>query len=318
MGCRCYHGERHLVRHLSQAVKGPPRLPPPKPAPPGHAESYNPPEEYLFNEDERKEWEDADEEERELNFLPQKYAALRKVPAYQNFVKERFERALDLYLCPRVMKKRLNINPDSLVPKLPSPEELRPYPTTVAVEYVGHEGRVRSVSVSSCGQWMLSGGDDGMVRLWEVQSGRLQKEWAIDVPAPAAAAAAAAVAADDDASSNPAAAATCAVLQVAFSPATPSVAACIVGPALIIFHTSLGNGEQQGATDRRLQSAAFCSMGCTSLARQSAYRKMIVTLTSSTTKLLYADTVAPAGCPSLTIAAFVFRTSDQMRAGCVK
>ena len=32
------------------------------------------------------------------------------------------------YLCPRTMKQKLNIDPDSLIPTLPKPQELRPFP----------------------------------------------------------------------------------------------------------------------------------------------------------------------------------------------
>lgn len=45
--------------------------------------------------------------ERKLNFLPQKFPSLRTVPAYGRFIQERFERCLDLYLCPRQRKMRV-------------------------------------------------------------------------------------------------------------------------------------------------------------------------------------------------------------------
>lgn len=35
-----------------------------------------------------------DPEDREKDYLPQKYTSLRKVPAWDNFVKERFERCM--------------------------------------------------------------------------------------------------------------------------------------------------------------------------------------------------------------------------------
>lgn len=53
----------------------------------------------------------------------------------------------DLYLAPRVRKNRLNIDPNSLLPKLPSPSELRPFPTVAQTIFRGHEGRVRSVAI---------------------------------------------------------------------------------------------------------------------------------------------------------------------------
>lgn len=37
-----------------------------------HAESYNPPAEYLFSAEELQKWEDLDPEDRKYNFIPQK------------------------------------------------------------------------------------------------------------------------------------------------------------------------------------------------------------------------------------------------------
>ena len=42
-----------------------------------------------------------DPEDRPDNFIPRGYDSMRKVPAYNNFVKERFERCLDLHLAPK-------------------------------------------------------------------------------------------------------------------------------------------------------------------------------------------------------------------------
>ncbi|XP_025778718.1 maestro heat-like repeat-containing protein family member 1 [Puma concolor] len=81
-------------------------VPAPKLALPGHAESYNPPPEYLLSEDERLAWEQQEPGERRLNFLPHRFPSLRAVPAYGRFIQERFERCLDLYLCPRQRKMR--------------------------------------------------------------------------------------------------------------------------------------------------------------------------------------------------------------------
>lgn len=74
-----------------------------------------------------------DPEDRPLNFIPQKIDCLRRIEFYDKLINERFERCLDLYLCPRTRKKKLDIDPDSLIPKLPKPEELRPFPTTVSI-----------------------------------------------------------------------------------------------------------------------------------------------------------------------------------------
>ncbi|KAL1956978.1 hypothetical protein VTO42DRAFT_6467 [Malbranchea cinnamomea] len=150
----------------------PMHIPAPKLPPPGFEESYHPPPEYLPDKKEREMWEQQDEEDREREFLPTNYDSLRKVPGYERFVKEKFERCLDLYLAPRVRRSKLNIDPESLLPKLPSPEELKPFPTTCATLFRGHRGRVRSLAIDPSGIWLASGGDDGTVRVWELLTGR--------------------------------------------------------------------------------------------------------------------------------------------------
>lgn len=151
-------------------------VPAPRAALPGHEESYNPPPEYLMTDEERAVWEEQDPEDRKLPFVPRKFSCLRQVPAFPRFIHERFDRCLDLYLCPRQRKMRVNVNPEDLIPKLPRPRDLQPFPTTQAMVYRGHEGLVRTISVSPSGQWLLSGGDDSTVRFWEVSSGRCLKK----------------------------------------------------------------------------------------------------------------------------------------------
>ncbi|KAI9168472.1 Ribosome biogenesis protein erb1 [Blastocladiella emersonii ATCC 22665] len=155
----------------------PMHLPAPKAKLPGNVESYNPPAEYLFTEEEKKEWLEADPEDRKLDFIPQKFDSLRKVPAYTRFIHDRFERCLDLYLCPRVRKTRVDVDPESLIPKLPDPKDLEPFPTSLSLVFRGHESRVRSFSLSPSGQFLLSGSDDGSLRLWEVATTRCLYKW---------------------------------------------------------------------------------------------------------------------------------------------
>ena len=53
-----------------------------------------------------------DPEDRPSNVLSKKYDSLRKVPGYSNFIQEKFERCLDLYLCPRQRKVRVSLMED--------------------------------------------------------------------------------------------------------------------------------------------------------------------------------------------------------------
>lgn len=153
------------------------RVPAPKVSLPTHDESYNPPAEYLPSKEERDEWENTDPDDRATNYLPQKMDALRHVPLYDNFIKERFERCLDLYLAVRIKKDAQRLTADDLLPKLPNPRDLRPFPTAKVLEFGPLPSRARSIDVHSAGQWLLSGSDDGVVRLWEVATGFMRAQW---------------------------------------------------------------------------------------------------------------------------------------------
>ncbi|XWS41183.1 hypothetical protein CRYUN_Cryun17cG0058300 [Craigia yunnanensis] len=192
-------------------------IPPPKPKLPGHEESYNPSLEYIPTQEEINSYQLMYEEDRP-KFIPKRFTSFRSIPAYENAIKDSFERCLDLYLCPRVRKKRINIDPESLKPKLPSRKDLRPYPVTCYLEYRGHKGAVLSISVEPSGQWIASGSKDGTVRIWEVETGRCLRLWEVGE----------------------------AVQHVAWNPLPElPVLAVSAGPDVLILNTGFGNEEEQ-------------------------------------------------------------------------
>lgn len=159
-------------QHEEPAAPNKMHLKAPKLPPPTHEESYNPPKEYLLTPEEVEKWEKTDPEDRELDFMPQSYGSLRKVPGYAKALRERFERCLDLYLAPRARDKRVNVDPNSLIPELPSPDTLKPFPIKKSTVYKGHSKRVRTISVDKSGNFLATGSDDGTVIVWDVLTGR--------------------------------------------------------------------------------------------------------------------------------------------------
>ena len=152
---------------------------------PDSAESYNPPPELLPTQAERAEIlsNNAEQSSIRATFLPTRYECLRHVPWYDRTLDERYQRCLDLYLFPRVKRQKLKIaNPDDLLPRLPAPRDLRPFPELLAMEFRGHTAAVRSMSVSPSGQWLATGCDDHLLRIFEVQSGRLVKHYDLRAP----------------------------------------------------------------------------------------------------------------------------------------
>ncbi|CEF67780.1 Ribosome biogenesis protein bop1 [Strongyloides ratti] len=159
------------------------RLDAPKCALPVHNESYNPPTEYLFDEKELADWEKTEPEMRKQNYIPVKYDSLRKVPFYENFYNERAERCLDLACAPRKRKERLNIDPSMLLPNLPDPKDLQPFPTKLSFYMRGHTGQVRTISVEpETGELLASGGADGTVKIWSIVNGRCLRTFKMGAP----------------------------------------------------------------------------------------------------------------------------------------
>ena len=79
---------------------------------------------------------------------------------------------MDLFLCPRVVRPKINIDPDSLIPQLPDPETLRPFPEEVKMVYKGHQSHITSIDYSTDGAWLITGSSAGEVIIWESLTGK--------------------------------------------------------------------------------------------------------------------------------------------------
>lgn len=153
------------------------RIEKPKSAPPGTYESYRPPAEYLPTEKTKERFARLRAIDKKEHFLPQMFSALRHVPFYNHTIQDRYQRCLDLAFFPRKQRTRLVVDPSKLLPELPDPKDLRPYPERLSFLYKGHTATVRSISVDPHGQFLATGCDDHIVRVYEILTGRLMKRY---------------------------------------------------------------------------------------------------------------------------------------------
>ena len=109
------------------------------------------------------------------------YSSLRHVPGYLYAVQERFARCLDLYLCPRAKKSRLNIDPETLLPKLPDLSDLRPYPNALGVkldaETYPTKYPITSMEIDPTGHWILTGFSNGSLTISDTIFGKTYAKW---------------------------------------------------------------------------------------------------------------------------------------------
>jgi ribosome biogenesis protein ERB1 len=84
-------------------------------------------------------------------------------------------------MCPRAIKHRIQMDPDALLPVLPDPRDLKPFPSTKSVDFTIDEAEavVTCMAVDPTGQWLASASTDKKCRLWEVETGRCLYSWAL-------------------------------------------------------------------------------------------------------------------------------------------
>ena len=84
-------------------------------------------------------------------------------------------------MCPRTTRKKVHVSdPNTLIPELPSPNDLKPFPTQISIDFTFHKTCVRSISVSGCGRYLASGDEDHNLVVWEVPSARIIKKYKLE------------------------------------------------------------------------------------------------------------------------------------------
>jgi ribosome biogenesis protein ERB1 len=107
------------------------------------------------------------------------------------------------------------------------PRDLKPFPNALVMQYTGHTGAVRSIALDQTGEYMISGGEDGTVRMWQVDTGLLVQQWNFGAP----------------------------VNRVAWNP-NPQLALCAIatGNRLVFIATGTGNADVLAATEEAVNA----------------------------------------------------------------
>jgi ribosome biogenesis protein ERB1 len=126
--------------------------------------SYNPPEN----------WVDKDN-----NDLKQ-FDALRKIPKYPKILDENYERCCDLVMSSRFIKKKTDMKIEDILPTLPKPDELKPFPTKENITYKGHSTFINSMICDPSGKFLVSGDKSGEVIIWDIVTAKILKKIDLD------------------------------------------------------------------------------------------------------------------------------------------
>ena len=98
---------------------------------------------------------------------------LRRIPRYDNLIEEELERCCDLFLSARTIRKKLDLKENDILPDLPKPEELRPFPTKECMVYKGHESSIRDICCDPNGNVLISADNGNLVFFWDILTGKI-------------------------------------------------------------------------------------------------------------------------------------------------
>ena len=98
---------------------------------------------------------------------------LRRIPRYDNLIEEELERCCDLFLSARTIRKKLDLKENDILPDLPKPEELKPFPTKECIIYKGHESSIRDICCDPNGNVLISADNGNLVFFWDIHTGKI-------------------------------------------------------------------------------------------------------------------------------------------------
>ena len=114
-----------------------------------------------------------DNEESYNNINNKEGGILRKIPRYEKLIEEELERCCDLFLSSRTIKKKLDLKENDILPDLPKPEELKPFPSKEIMLYKGHESSIKDICIDPSGNVLISADNGNLIFFWDVLTGKI-------------------------------------------------------------------------------------------------------------------------------------------------
>ena len=104
----------------------------------------------------------------------EKESILRKVPKYEKLIEEEMERCCDLFLNARTIKKKIDLKESDIMPDLPKPEELRPFPTKETILFKGHSSSIKALCCDPNNLNVLISADNGnFIHFWDIKTAKI-------------------------------------------------------------------------------------------------------------------------------------------------
>ena len=119
---------------------------------PDNEESYNPPNN---NNTEKRE------------------GILRRIPRYDKLLDEELERCCDLFMSSRTIRKKLDIKENDLLPDLPNPDQLKPFPSKETIIYKGHESSIKAICVDDFGNVLISADNGNFIHFYDIITAKI-------------------------------------------------------------------------------------------------------------------------------------------------
>lgn len=104
------------------------------------------------------------------------YCCLRKTPRYDKLINDQFERLNDIFSNTRVIKKKRDIKEEEILPNVPSPSELKPFPTKDNINHINHASNIKFLCIEPSGDYIFTSDTGNFLHITDLLTGKIVYE----------------------------------------------------------------------------------------------------------------------------------------------